>query len=370
MAYKYSYEYVKKQFEIRGYELISNEFKGVLSKLEYICPKHKDKGVQKITFSKLHSCGEGCMYCGYEKMAEKTKKVFDVNELKELCNKNDFEYVGHVSENGNNYIEFICNKCRDLGVQKMQYGNMKRKLKGCKFCKRQNLPEWYVLKELKEKAPNIELIGKYTKLSDKIKYKCLKHNYISKAPMTTLLDNRGCYYCGIEKMIEYHTLSLEECQKRISEKNKNIVILDYVNMKEKATFKCLKCNHIWKSSASYMISNGRMCPKCEKYYYGERKISEILNSWNIEFIPQYRFEDCKDKRSLPFDFYLPSNNICIEYQGQQHYKQVSNWNIQSTEKHDKIKKEYCKNNNINLICVPYWEFNNLEEYLKNKIKTA
>ena len=66
------------------------------------------------------------------------------------------------------------------------------------------------------------------------------------------------------------------------------------------------------------------------------------------------FEDCIDKRPLPFDFYLPEYNICIEYQGQQHYYPVEIFGgknaFESQVLRDNIKREYCQKNNILLSC--------------------
>jgi hypothetical protein len=54
---------------------------------------------------------------------------------------------------------------------------------------------------------------------------------------------------------------------------------------------------------------------------GEEKIAKILEELNLVFIRQKNFEDLKSKLGnyLYFDFFLPEYNICIEYQGEQHY---------------------------------------------------
>ena len=65
---------------------------------------------------------------------------------------------------------------------------------------------------------------------------------------------------------------------------------------------------------------------------------------------------------LKFDFYLPKFNICIEYDGQQHFNPW--WNdksgveFENTQKRDEIKNQYCYNNNIKLIRV---KFNNKKD---------
>jgi len=91
---------------------------------------------------------------------------------------------------------------------------------------------------------------------------------------------------------------------------------------------------------------------------------------------QKTFNDCKDKKELPFDFYFEIDNqpIVIEYNGIQHYKPIKHFGGEeafiSRQKHDKIKKEYCNDNNIKFIEIPY-EINNKQlifNYLDNILK--
>lgn len=91
---------------------------------------------------------------------------------------------------------------------------------------------------------------------------------------------------------------------------------------------------------------------------GNFKIAQILKENNIPFEQEKKFDTCKDKKSLPFDFYV-NNSYLIEFDGEQHYKDNKNhWNIYNryeyTKKHDEIKNQWCKSNNIPLIRIPYW----------------
>ena len=96
------------------------------------------------------------------------------------------------------------------------------------------------------------------------------------------------------------------------------------------------------------------------------------NNNNIEYIQQYRFEDCRNKKPLPFDFYLPEYNMCIEYDGEQHFSENRAFGgtdrFWTTVIHDAIKNQYCEDNNINILRIPYWELKNIEEILKKEIK--
>lgn len=116
------------------------------------------------------------------------------------------------------------------------------------------------------------------------------------------------------------------------------------------------------------------CPYC-KSSKGETKIQNVLKLYNIKYTQEYTFEQLKglNNGKLRFDFYLPDFNTCIEYQGEQHYKPCSFGSSDSTNamktfistiKHDEIKKQYCKNNNIKLIEIPYWDFDDIDEIIK------
>lgn len=92
-----------------------------------------------------------------------------------------------------------------------------------------------------------------------------------------------------------------------------------------------------------------------------------LDSHGVKYMQQKAFDDCCDIKPLPFDFYLPEYNCCIEYDGEQHYRAVDYFGgedgFKKTVAHDNIKNDYCKNNDIKLLRIPYYA--NVEEELNN-----
>lgn len=103
---------------------------------------------------------------------------------------------------------------------------------------------------------------------------------------------------------------------------------------------------------------------------GERIIKDILENKKIKFISQFRIEKCKDILPLPFDFAVLNEggeiSFLLEYQGIQHFKPSTLFGEESfkdTQKHDKIKIDYCKTNNIKLFHINYNE--NIEKSLNN-----
>lgn len=138
-------------------------------------------------------------------------------------------------------------------------------------------------------------------------------------------------------------------------------------------YKCLcDCGKITNVARGSLVRGlTHSCGQCyKKISRGEEKIQKILNQLNIKYQTQYKFQNCKDKRILSFDFYLPDYNCCIEYDGIQHFEPGHfSEPYENIQRRDSIKNNYCKNNNIKLIRIPYYDFDNINiEYLQNKLQ--
>lgn len=88
---------------------------------------------------------------------------------------------------------------------------------------------------------------------------------------------------------------------------------------------------------------------------GEQKIISILQLNNIPYIKEKIFPELS--KELRFDFYI-DNKYIIEFDGIQHFEtKNSYWDTEEhlikTQKHDKIKNQYCKEHNIPIIRIPY-----------------
>lgn len=99
---------------------------------------------------------------------------------------------------------------------------------------------------------------------------------------------------------------------------------------------------------------------CLNMSHGEKKIKDLLEKNNINFIQEYPIADLwftKEKNKARFDFYI-ENKYAIEFDGEQHFIDCSEegyfrHGIETIQEHDKIKNQYCKDNNIPLIRIPY-----------------
>ena len=119
------------------------------------------------------------------------------------------------------------------------------------------------------------------------------------------------------------------------------------------------CGRYTKVLASNLTSgNTQSCGLCGVNSHGNLKIDKILTEANIPFEREKRFNSCKDKTTLPFDFYVDDKYL-IEYDGNYHYDNTGLYNTENVQKHDKLKTQWCKDNNIPLIRIPYTHYDNL-----------
>lgn len=136
-------------------------------------------------------------------------------------------------------------------------------------------------------------------------------------------------------------------------------------------FQCQCGKNFVTSIASFQ--NGKwFCDNCSnKISSYEKKVQQYLDNNHIKYIYQYKINSCKDILPLPFDFYLIDYQKIIEVDGEGHYnityfnhcnKQKAQKTFDITQKHDKIKNEYCKKYNIPLLRIPYWDIKKSNKY--------
>ena len=438
MNKKYTIDDVRNAFLERGYTLLSDSYTRGDIKLEFICNKHKDMGIQRIDFHHFLHRRQGCIYCSKEKP---NKKRISDDELQKMCEQKSFQFIDSFTKNGQTNIHIICNNHIDKGIQSISLASLKQ-CKGCKYCSGKLRTTEDFKKIIQNIHPNIEILGEYTKAQNRIKCNCLIHNHIWNPTANALLNGEGCPICGKEKGRINSIKTNKQFTDELLIHNPNIYpIEEYKTAKEKIKFGCKICDYQWHSTPDQMLHAKYGCPRCaqnavtlgqiktneeflnelrsvnpdieplEEYktdhgkilcrctvhnyewyvapnkilrrrtgcpkcsmYHNEEIIADILDSLELVFKPQKKFDDCKDKNPLPFDFYLVDYNICIEYDGEQHYSPI-NFNgktssaeaFKKTQLHDKIKTEYCINNNIPLIRIPYWENKNLRGFLMSEL---
>lgn len=125
----------------------------------------------------------------------------------------------------------------------------------------------------------------------------------------------------------------------------------------------------------FLHLQGNGCPNCNESI-GERTIVSFLKKYNINYSRQHKFSNCRNSFELPFDFYIPSLRICIEFDGKQHFQPIDYFGgIDAYNRltiNDRIKDDYCEDNYITLIRIRYDQVDSIYQILwenfKNKIK--
>lgn len=212
----------------------------------------------------------------------------------------------------------------------------------------------------------------FTETKNKVIVTCKVHGDFESFA-SGLLSGHGCQRCHFDSM----KLTLVEFIKKANNIHNNKYQYDKVNMDgvmRNVIIICPKHGEFEQSPARHLKGCG--CPKCH-YSKGENKVEQYLISRNIVYETQKRFKDCKLVRPLPFDFYLPNHNICIEYDGIQHHIPCdfrNNKCPKRAEEHfkqrqykDSIKTQFCIDNNIRLIRIKYTHFKSIDRRLDELI---
>ena len=257
--------------------------------------------------------------------------------------------------------------------------NMHLDGQGCKLCKNETLSklkkfsiEQILLKfkEIHNNKYNYSLI-EYVGYDMYVKIICNIHGIFEKTPHLHIMG-QGCPSCSKEKDSLNRRKNITEFinESNIIHNNKyDYSKVIYVNNKSKIIVIC-KIHGEFLTTLSLHLYQKCGCTKCNSSL-GEERIIQYLNNKNIEYSYQHRFKNCKYKNTLPFDFYLPDYKICIEYDGLQHFKETlffGDFKLQKEK--DNIKSKFCIDNNIALLRIPYYEYDNILLICNNFINNS
>ena len=233
-----------------------------------------------------------------------------------------------------------------------------------------------------------EVLTHRLKSKDKIKFvhkKCVDGgSYEFESTPGVMLSKKsesGCPRCNKLILGDFYRKSQEQFEKEVYDRVKDeyTVIGEYKGNKNKIVIRHNICGNLWNVKPGDILLGNR-CPVCSnmRKSKGEKEIRKYLKLHKVPFVHQLSFNDCRDKYPLPFDFAVFEDeektklSYLIEYQGSQHYspqtfggmsKQKAEDNLIYVQFHDNIKKDYCIDNDIDFLAIPYTEFKNIENVL-------
>jgi hypothetical protein len=327
-----------------------------INKVKIICPIH---GIFEQTPND-HLKGQGCSKCSGKNKLTKFEFINRSNKIHE--NKYDYSLVDYINNKTkvkilcpihgefeqipkNHMNGHICSKCSgNVNLTNGEFITRAKTIHGNKYD--------YSLTEYQSSNIKVIII-------------CPEHGEFEQEA-NSHLRGCGCSKCDLDNRLGKLKMDTDDFTKKAKTIHGDKYKYDKIKYNGCYDYVQIECTvHGWfKQIAAYHL-NGNGCPICRESK-GEKEIRKYLTENNIQFIRQYKFTDCKNKRVLPFDFYLPDYNTCIEFDGKQHFEAVKRFGgikgFESTKENDKIKTQYCQNNKIKLLRISY------KEIIYNKLK--
>lgn len=250
---------------------------------------------------------------------------------------------------------------------------------GCKQCQYKSLPqnqsrthEEFVKLARDVHGNKYEYLTPYATNKKKLKIKCNKCKFVFEQRASSHLEGCGCRRCQYNNLPQNQPREVEVFEERCRKVHDDRYEYcgDYRGGRYKIKIWCKTHKEHFHQNADAHLLKKQGCPKC-CLSKGEIKIEKWLKSHKVKYDYERRFPGCKLKFELPFDFYLPDYNLCVEYDGAQHYYPITKFGgkktLLATQKRDKIKTDFCAAEGIDLLRIPFFEYKNIEKMLEQKI---
>lgn len=324
----------------RGFTLVSDIPASVTMNTTWMC----SMGHQwSATYHSIVDAGSGCPYC-----AGKASKV--PKDYHDLAMDRGFQFVGLFP----NRIDIPTTwRCQYGHEWLARYGSIKSGY-GCPICSRNRI------KTIEDYHDMAREIG-YTFAGDLPKNTKTKADWICASghvwitSFNSIKNGSRCSHCSGNARLstqDYHDMAAE----------RGFTFVGHVvsSVGVPVTWRCSN-GHTW-DAAYYNIKSGRGCPRCSFTIIesnGEKAVADALIWLGIEFEREKRFDDCRDKRPLPFDFYFEHNGIkyLCEYNGAQHYRPIDRFGGEDSYndmvRRDRIKSDWAIRNGYTLIIIDY-----------------
>ena len=367
--YRFTYKYVKKYVKKLGYQLIDNTY---LNNHTRITLKDNNEYLYYTVLTNLSRSAPR----KYDK-----NNIYSVYNIKLWCKLNDkpFKLLSEEYIDNMQKLKWQCLKEGCGEIFETNWGSISQG-QGCGYCAGKQVG---LSNCLANKTPELSSqwhstlngnLNSYniTVNSHKKVWWICKDGHEWESTIQNRQEGNGCPYCSGFLPSEDNNLLIHNpklCEEWDYAKNNKSPNEYTKSSMSKVHWKCNVCEHRWIA----LISNrnkGRGCPQC-KESKGEKRISEISLKHGLIYTPQYMIDGCKNRRHLPFDFCFFEDNaktkikMIVEYDGILHFEDKFNKpkEFERLQQNDKIKTEYCKQNNIKLIRIPYWDFDNIEQIL-------
>jgi hypothetical protein len=188
-------------------------------------------------------------------------------------------------------------------------------------------------------------------------------------PIRKLCESDDCKWCLRKSFQSHHKSEFWNFIRNGNVKPRYVTL----NADKKYWFTCGDCKNEFEIKLGNITQNNSWCPNCTNKT--EAKLFDFLMEF-YETERQKTFDWCvyvESKKSAKFDFFIPSLSIIIELDGDQHFRQVRNWDSPEEQfKKDVFKTRKCLENGMTIIRIyqpdVYYDKNNWQKRLISSIK--
>ena len=371
------------QFLNEVFDLVNNEYSVIsnyISAKEKITFLHNDCGCEFTIMPSSFLKGQRCPLCTMQKVKqEKSKGIENFRqEIFDLVG-NEYTLIDDEYKNAHTKVRFIHNECNKEFLMTPNTFLAGNRCPHCRYIKKgiksRKTHEQFITDVKNLKGDEYSVLGKYVKCDVKIQMRHNKCGRDFEIFPSWFLSGYGCTHCTNEEILKNKTKTQEEFEQEVKEitNNNYSVVGEYINTKTKITLKHNSCGTLFDIAPTIFLNTKARCPICTTNSNGEASIRQYLNSVEIDYENHKTFPDLFGTGGghLSYDFYIPSLNILIEYQGKQHDTPIEYFGGEEQFKiqqiHDGIKRSYAKEHNIKLLEIWYWDFDNIEDILKNEL---
>jgi len=339
------------------YSLVSN-IRNNRTKLDIICNQH----VQPFKFTQRYfnhiNRKQGCPLCAgrysydYKEFINKANKIHNF--------KYDYKYLEEDYKDNKTKVRIVCN---EHGIF-IQSPNSHLRGDGCNTCFRRDFKsiESFIMESNKIHNSKYDYSKvNFVSVKSDVIIICPKHGKFEQNAYNHVLGS-GCRKCSdCEK---YTQESVLDKFRKVHGDKYDYSKVNFKSIREKVEIICKKHGSFLQEPFSHYQNQG--CPKC-KSSKGEERIMRYLVDNKIQYEYQKKFEELKNQNYLPIDFYLPDYNLCIEYDGRQHFEPVEAWggleSFEILKENDSKKDTFCQSIGINLLRIAYHDFDNIESII-------
>ena len=286
------------------------------------------------------------------------KVVDTIESIKRFCKAKKGDCLSSLYINKRTKLTFICEKDHQWDTT---WGSVKHRKTWCLICSGKSKGSIEEVKEYVNDRQGVLLSNTYINCEQKLDFQC-NNGHIWSSSWALMKNNKSwCPYCyGNIK----HDITL--LQNFAKQKDGLLISTEYKGNHSKVIWQCNK-GHQWEATWASIKCSNSWCPTC--YSFKTESLCKTLLEQKLNILfTKTRF--IYNNNRYEFDGYNEEHKIAFEYHGIQHYKYPNHWHkteeiFNAAQQRDKDKEQYCIENGIRLIIIPYTCNSILETYINS-----